>query len=71
MRHCNQEKNATRGNRDKRPPNSRRARVAQMVGDPAWCAQVGQYNAAYAWENFEAGIVSAEIAALYDRIANS
>lgn len=45
--------------------------LRRLLTDPAWCAQAGQHNAAYAWSHFEAGIVSAEIAALYDRIANS
>jgi glycosyltransferase involved in cell wall biosynthesis len=45
------------------------AGLRRLLGDPAYCEEVGKRNAAYGWERFEAKPVTAEIEALYRKIA--
>ncbi len=40
-----------------------------LLNNPDYCAQIGQYNAAYAWNTFEAGTVLSEMERLYRKIA--
>lgn len=41
----------------------------RMLSDPEWCSQVGQVNRDYAWKRFDAPKVTADIRAVYSRIA--
>lgn len=45
------------------------AGLRKMLGDRDYCAQTSERNRAYAWERFEAGVVTAEIEALYRELA--
>ena len=42
--------------------------LRRLLGDPAYCAEVGRRNAARAWERFEATPVTAEMEAHYREI---
>jgi glycosyltransferase involved in cell wall biosynthesis len=45
------------------------AALRALLNDPAYCKETGKRNEAYAWQRFEAKHVTAEIEALYRRIA--
>jgi glycosyltransferase involved in cell wall biosynthesis len=45
--------------------------LRQLLSNPDYCHSTGEHNKAYAWQKFEASIVTQEMEALYLRIAAS
>jgi glycosyltransferase involved in cell wall biosynthesis len=45
--------------------------LRRLLGDSRYCSETGAHNAQYAWENFGAKVVTANIEAVYHDIANS